>query len=149
ADADFLVIHSDYLPVLEGVDRASTAITEDRVIVVGERRGGAGHSWDALIDDAPVDLVPRETPSRNDLLNIQYTSGTTGFPKGCMQTHRYWLLMGATSLYTAGYPVKRILINQYFYYLDPLLFITMGLFSGSTLYVCARPSASRFMEWVR
>ena len=24
-------------------------------------------------------------------MNIQYTSGTTGFPKGCMLTHRYWL----------------------------------------------------------
>jgi crotonobetaine/carnitine-CoA ligase len=149
ADADFLVIHSDYLPVLDGVDRAGTAITEDRVIVVGERRAGPGHQWDELIDSAPAGFEPRDRPSPDDLLNIQYTSGTTGFPKGCMQTHRYWLLMGVTSLYTAGFPVKRILVNQFFYYLDPLLFITMGLLAGATLYVCARPSASRFMEWAR
>jgi acyl-CoA synthetase (AMP-forming)/AMP-acid ligase II len=149
ADADFLVIHSDYLPVLEGVDQAAPAITEDRVIVVGERRAGPGHHWDELIDGAPAAFVARERPSLDDLLNIQYTSGTTGFPKGCMQTHRYWLLMGATSLYTAGFSVKRILVNQHFYYLDPLLFITMGLFVGATLYVCGRPSASHFMEWVR
>ncbi|WP_210421889.1 AMP-binding protein [Bradyrhizobium nitroreducens] len=30
---------------------------------------------------------------RNDLLNLQYTSGTTGFPKGCMLTHDYWMIM--------------------------------------------------------
>jgi crotonobetaine/carnitine-CoA ligase len=149
ADTDFLVIHSDYLPVLEGVDRAATAIADDRVIVVGERPGGAWHHWDALIAAATPDVVPRERPTLDDLLNIQYTSGTTGFPKGCMQTHRYWLIMGHTSLHIAAFPVKRILVNQFFYYLDPLLFITMGLFAGATLYVCARPSASRFMEWVR
>ena len=149
ADADFLVIHSDYLPVLAGVSRASTAIAKDRVIVVGAHHTGPEHRWDDLVDSAPGAFVPREAPSPDDLLNIQYTSGTTGFPKGCMQTHRYWLLMGTTSLYTAGFPVKRILVNQFFYYLDPLLFITMGLFTGATLYVCARPSASRFMEWAR
>jgi acyl-CoA synthetase (AMP-forming)/AMP-acid ligase II len=149
SDADFLVIHSDYLPILNSVDRSSTAVSEGRVIVVGDRHAGRGHHWDELIAGAPAAFVPLERPSADDLLNIQYTSGTTGFPKGCMQTHRYWLLMGATSLYTAGFPVKRILVNQFFYYLDPLLFITMGLFAGATLYVCARPSASHFMEWAR
>ena len=31
-------------------------------------------------------------PAPDDLLNIQYTSGTTGFPKGCMLSQRYWTL---------------------------------------------------------
>ena len=148
-DADFLVIHRDYLATLDGVDRSATRIGDSRVIVVGGGRGAPGHDWDELIAAAPAGAPPCARPAPDDLLNIQYTSGTTGFPKGCMQTHRYWLVMGKSSLYQAGYPARRILVNQFFYYLDPMLFITMGLFAGSTLYVCAKPSASRFMEWVR
>ncbi len=42
-----------------------------------------------------VDLAKREVEIRaDDVVNIQYTSGTTGFPKGAMLTHRN-LLMNA------------------------------------------------------
>ena len=75
ADADFLVIHSDYLPVLEGVDRAATAIAEDRVIVVGERPGGPGHHWDALIAAATRRLRAARAP------NAWTTSSTSSTPR--------------------------------------------------------------------
>ena len=127
SDADFLVIHSDDSPVLEGVDRASTAIIEDRVIVVGERRGGPGHDWDELIDSAPAIFMPRERPSADDLLNIQFTSGTTGFPKGCMLTQRYWLTRQGQR-FRDGRAYQRILASTPFYYMDPQWLLLMTFY---------------------
>jgi fatty-acyl-CoA synthase len=56
-------------------------------------------SWDAFLDHASsvpdAALDARQAALRwDDVLNIQYTSGTTGFPKGTMLTHRN-LLMNA------------------------------------------------------
>jgi fatty-acyl-CoA synthase len=50
-------------------------------------RGGEGISDQEL---AERESLPRPT----DPINIQYTSGTTGFPKGAMLTHRNLLLNG-------------------------------------------------------
>jgi fatty-acyl-CoA synthase len=56
-------------------------------------------SWPQFLDrgkDAsPAELVSRQNALRaEDVVNIQYTSGTTGFPKGAMLSHRN-LLMNA------------------------------------------------------
>lgn len=54
-----------------------------------------GHvRWDDLQSIGRADFVPSQPAGTDDLLNIQYTSGTTGLPKGCMLTQRYWLTAG-------------------------------------------------------
>jgi fatty-acyl-CoA synthase len=43
--------------------------------------------WDAFLESGdPAAVLPRPTPL--DVVQIQYTSGTTGFPKGAMLRHR-------------------------------------------------------------
>ena len=50
------------------------------------------YTWDEawkLADNVPVEEVYRRAAAvnKNDVCNMQYTSGTTGFPKGVMLTH--------------------------------------------------------------
>ncbi len=44
--------------------------------------------WNQFIEDAPTDRPPPAGCGENDLVSINYTSGTTARPKGVMLTHR-------------------------------------------------------------
>jgi fatty-acyl-CoA synthase len=44
--------------------------------------------WDAIISDQPVTPPPAAPQDENDVVSINYTSGTTARPKGVMLTHR-------------------------------------------------------------
>ncbi|MBN33699.1 MAG: hypothetical protein CMM46_02780 [Rhodospirillaceae bacterium] len=79
--------------------------------------------------------------AQSDLASIQYTSGTTGFPKGCMQSHRFWLVFGFNQhvmpeVFTTG----GILGESPFFYLDALLMTSRSLFQGATLHQAERMS---------
>jgi crotonobetaine/carnitine-CoA ligase len=149
ADASFLVLHADYFDIFDGVDHEAFPVAGDCVISVGDRRPGSPHHWPDLVAAGDADFEAPEPVTAEDLLNIQYTSGTTGFPKGCMQTHRYWIEVGACSVALADFTIKRILCAQYFYYLDPQIFVVTAFNQGGAVYFADRLRASKFMHWVR
>ncbi|MEN2793252.1 class I adenylate-forming enzyme family protein [Sphingomonas oligophenolica] len=147
-DADYLLIDESCLPVLAEVPGAPVATASDRVFV----RGGGSEtyrSWDALADGQPDVPGAFEAVDRDDLLNIQFTSGTTGFPKGCMLTQDYWLLIGKQAASRDGRRYLRILASTPFFYMDPQWGFLMAMYQRGTLFVARRQSGSRFMKWVR
>ncbi|OLT39966.1 acyl-CoA synthetase [Saccharomonospora sp. CUA-673] len=94
---------------------------------------------------------PPFTPTPETPTNIQYTSGTTGAPKGCVLPNRYWTTL-ADDLATAFPAITAddvMLTAQPFHYIDPQWNVALGLRSGATLVVLDRFHPSTFWAKVR
>jgi crotonobetaine/carnitine-CoA ligase len=105
-----------------------------------------GLSWDGADLSAGPSLDDCEP---DDILNIQYTSGTTGAPKGCVLTHEYWLLMGQRSWELTGLGESDCALTaQPFYYMDPQWNVVLCLHGGIPLVILPRFSASTFWRSV-
>ncbi len=93
---------------------------------------------------------PQVAISGDTLANLQYTSGTTGFPKACMLTHDYWIRLGWVCAGAADLgPDDVVLTSQPFSYMDPQWNTSLCLTIGAPLVVLPRFSASGFMADVR
>jgi acyl-CoA synthetase (AMP-forming)/AMP-acid ligase II len=144
-----LVIEDSFLPTLTEIAGAASSLKNDKVVVAGKLENANGRlHWDDLLvkDQGCVETVQ---VARDDLLNIQYTSGTTGLPKGCMLSHDYWLVITRTSIAVDSEPAVRLLTAQPWFYMDPQWHLLKTLWSGGTLYCAKRPSLSRYISWLK
>ncbi|MBC7341794.1 MAG: AMP-binding protein, partial [Clostridia bacterium] len=146
SQASFMVIHQDYLSVL---DKVRSKVKNLREVVVLGDSAGIYPTYSEIISGASDEFTVADV-SEGDLVNIQYTSGTTGFPKGCMLTHRYWLLLGQlASEYAKIRPDDVNLTAQPFYYMDPQWNTILCLIGGIPLVIMPRFSPSRFWQTVK
>jgi len=148
AEVDAWIVDAERAPMADDVTPWPASLPPERVIACGGVPGD-GSAWDALIArgaglPAP-DLPP---PTQGTLANLQYTSGTTGFPKGCRLTHGYWLNLarGAQMLHVA--PMRRFFTAQPFFYMDPFWQLLVALRCGGTLVAAQKISGSRFFGWL-
>ena len=148
AEATFAVIDPAFLEAFRAAEKGRLLVAPARMLLMGAGQAGLP-GLDALYDAAtaapPAD---RDLPP-DSIVNIQYTSGTTGFPKGCLLTHDYWMLIALVSHEQNGVPLRNILVAQHFYYMDPQWLLLMALLQGGTAFIATRPSVRRFMDWVR
>lgn len=106
------------------------------------------------IDDALRDAEGHAAPpvelTADSLANLQYTSGTTGFPKACMLTQDYWVRMGWLTSGLSGLTTSDVALTaQPFSYIDPQWNTAMCLTAQIPLVVLPRFSASGFWPDVR
>jgi len=104
-------------------------------------RGGAepGPGSASPEPDAEVAAGPSEP------VTIQYTSGTTGRPRGCILDHGYWLGLARTMQGFLGLGPDDVLATaQPQSYMDPSWNLVLALVAGAPLVVFPRFSASRF-----
>jgi crotonobetaine/carnitine-CoA ligase len=93
------------------------------------------------------DILPPTVAHPDMVTNIQYTSGTTGLPKGCLLTNRYWLQIAeviVSSMEPALGADDVILTAQPFSYIDPHWNLVVALRSGARLVVLERFRPSQF-----
>jgi crotonobetaine/carnitine-CoA ligase len=146
SEAATIVIHQDCLPVLDEVKPNLPLLRN--VIVLGEAPSDY-HRYEEIVARASDEFEIKEV-EEDDLLNIQYTSGTTGFPKGCMLTHRYWIILGTMPIQLYEITSNDVdLTAQPFYYIDPQWNTLLCMAVGIPLVILPRFSPSRFWQAVK
>ncbi|MCP4006372.1 MAG: long-chain-fatty-acid--CoA ligase [bacterium] len=97
ADHEYILNHAGVKVVLvdyeytEVIDEIRTGLTSVEHFIVAQEQGSAPDGWldwETLIAGAPDRRPPAIERDENDLVSINYTSGTTARPKGVMLTHR-------------------------------------------------------------
>ena len=96
-DCDYVKVINELVPELKtqprGELQSATYPHLKRVFFLGEEKQRGMYTLDevkALADETPfTDYLARQAQCKaDDVVNMQYTSGTTGFPKGVQLTHR-------------------------------------------------------------
>jgi acyl-CoA synthetase (AMP-forming)/AMP-acid ligase II len=143
AGATWLIGTSDLIET-HAVDGKIGPVATDRIVSIGA-------SVTAELDYEKLSAaVP--TPRRRDVdplevVNIQFTSGTTGLPKGCMLTHEYWVQLG---IYGAALDQEstRLLADHPFYYMQNQAYLMLAIMKGGALFITPGLSRRKFMSWV-
>jgi crotonobetaine/carnitine-CoA ligase len=134
--ARFAVVAGEFLELLSKIVPETEL---ERVLTVDELTGSLRETTETFSTEA-------ERP-----VNIQYTSGTTGAPKGCVLPNRYWttLAVGLATDFPSIGDDDILLTAQPFHYIDPQWNVALGLASGATLVVLDRFHPSTFLAKVR
>jgi len=148
SDSQFIVVEASLQPVLDGIPETEREFDDENVVVVG---GGVSprQSYAALLEKGSAPFRPPCAVRDTDLLSIQYTSGTTGLPKGCMQTHRFWLIAGLVAARAHDRVVENILVTFPLFYLDPQLQVLTALQSHGTAFIARQHSLKKFVGWIK
>ena len=101
--------------------------------------------------DLALALAGDWEPGPADTANIQFTSGTTGRPKGCVLPHRYWTQLAGGLVTEFPYLTDGdvMLTAQAFHYIDPQWNVAAGLLSGAELVILDGFHPSSFWAKVR
>ena len=144
ANASFLMIETD---LLERVERVGNCVIEDqKIIIIDADRSDHRIAWPASLEAARDTRVPEVLRQRDQILNLQFTSGTTGFPKACMLTNDYWFVLGLSCNAVFAVDLSRYYLGTSFFYMLGFRILMNALFSGGCIYVADRPGAKRYIR---
>lgn len=136
----------------------TAVVTDDSVEDVARTAGGSDRSYfvaraaQAMEEIEWAEPAPAPATTPGAAANIQYTSGTTGLPKGCLLSHRYWQRIGAAATEFFGLQEHDVLLTaQAYSYMDPQWNVIAAQRAGCHLVLLDGFHPSTFMrdvaEW--
>jgi acyl-CoA synthetase (AMP-forming)/AMP-acid ligase II len=145
--AQFVVAHETSEHI---VQEASYDIIDQSRVMIGQ-----GITLDSFTVEgdrcqltSSVDGMDWPAIGAHDIAGYHYTSGTTGFPKGCVLSHESWLVAAAVLAGVLPRPPRRILSDTPFFYMDAPMELMLALACGAEQYVARRPSLSKAIRWI-
>ena len=148
--ATMIITEGDFVPLATKM-RGKVATVQLVVSIENVEESATIKSLAARLPGAPKSVLLQRQIYPETIANIQYTSGTTGKPKGCMLSHKYWCRLGR--IVADGPPelseTDVLLTAQPFYYMDPQWNLTGAFQVGATLVVLDRFHPSTFWSKVR
>ena len=143
SDAHFLVVESEFLPRL--AELPVKRIDDARLVVIGDEPPPGALLWSTLMRDGQGNSAPHVPRHRDNVLNLQYTSGTTGFPKACMLTNDYWLVLAISSSAFFGTPLRRLYMGSSLFYMVGMRILLNAMVGGGSVFIPRKAGAKRFM----
>ncbi len=143
SDAQALFIHSTFMAEFAKMVRRPKILSDERVFTILGLDSFAG------LEDTDGGLLPGYEIASSDLMSIQYTSGTTGFPKGCMLTHDYWITLSYNgACLFENYAISRSLFWAPMFYMDGQWLFLASMINGGTAFLPSKMSLSKFFDWI-
>jgi acyl-CoA synthetase (AMP-forming)/AMP-acid ligase II len=133
-------------PFLAKATEAAGQSAVEEIVVFGEADGVTGFA--SLLADAPVP-EPDIDPA-NDIVVLPYSSGTTGFSKGVMLTHRNLVanLLQTSALIPVDRDDKASAFLPFFHIYGMNVIMNTCLYQGATLVTMPRFEPEPFLEAV-
>ncbi|MCL2066416.1 MAG: AMP-binding protein [Treponema sp.] len=148
-DSDYIAMVNELIPELKTSQRGHLESEKfpylKNIVYIGQQKHRGMYSFNELLlvgqhsDDAKLREI-EATLNCDDVVNMQYTSGTTGFPKGVMLTHRNILNNGL------GIGDNQRLTEKDIVCLPVPLFHCFGLVLGM-MAILTHGSTAAIVEW--
>lgn len=139
--AAFLVIDESYFGSLGFGQDGDLAFAYSNFIVHGDGGHSEAVSWKKAVASAAEDQVDEARVTPATLMSIQYTSGSTGLPKGCLLTQDYWIVLGYARAHQGPAPT-RLLIDKPLSYMGGMWRFLVCLYLGCAAFVARQFSLS-------
>jgi acyl-CoA synthetase (AMP-forming)/AMP-acid ligase II len=147
SQATYLVIDKDFLSLFEHISDCSTLVPASRIVVRNSPATDKYRDWHSILIETsePLSL---ENIGPDDPVGLQYTSGTTGSPKGCVVSQDYWMLLGRSLGAVIRSDIGRILSPNPFNYMNGRNLLLTAMERGAALFLARRISSTRFLGWI-
>ncbi|MBI4443423.1 MAG: long-chain-fatty-acid--CoA ligase [Acidobacteria bacterium] len=151
AEAKLLVVDSELAPLVASV--ASQLRSTRQFVIVRDTQTEAaleGKDYEEFLTEGEDEFEDFRLEDENDVISVNYTSGTTGQPKGVMYTHRgaYLTALGVTELLEVQSPSRYLWVVPMFH-CNGWCF-TWGVTAMGATHVCLRrPEPEKMLQAIR